>query len=40
MFEMDNLSTWTSNHSNLDFLRQWELGKFNLFYTIIYTNGD
>lgn len=31
MFEVDNLSTWTSNHSNLDFLRQWELGKFNQF---------
>lgn len=31
MFEMDNLSTWASNYSNLDFLRQWELGKFNQF---------
>lgn len=28
---MDNLSTQTSNHSNLDFQRQWDLGKFNQF---------
>lgn len=31
MFELDNLSTWTSNHSNLDFLRQWELGNLKQF---------
>ena len=31
MFEVDNLSTWTSNHSNLDFLRQWELGNLKQF---------
>ena len=31
MFEVNNLSTWTSNHSNLDFLRQWELGNLKQF---------
>lgn len=34
MFDVDNLSTQKSNHSNLGFMWQSELVKLNTFYTL------